>query len=138
MHTFQFSRDVSLWACFFLELMNQSKLTISRILLLLIFYCAFKYSWQMIPYVRRIFIVDIHLISYVFFFMFRRLHKCIRKIFLILYCCCRLKQQIQCKYAVRISWAYWFRKALYYQVAFVYMLTRLITNVSQVRFFTVS
>jgi len=32
----------------------------------------------------------------------------------------------------RISWAYWFKKVLYYQVALVYTLTRLVTNVSQV------
>ncbi|KAG0545538.1 hypothetical protein BDA96_02G369800 [Sorghum bicolor] len=31
----------------------------------------------------------------------------------------------------RISWAYWFKKVLYYQVALVYTLTRLVTNVSQ-------
>ncbi|WCJ41911.1 Major facilitator superfamily protein [Euphorbia peplus] len=31
----------------------------------------------------------------------------------------------------RISWTYWFKKLLYYQVGLVYMLTRLITNVSQ-------
>lgn len=31
----------------------------------------------------------------------------------------------------RIPWDYWFKKVLYYQVALVYMLTRLITNVSQ-------
>lgn len=31
----------------------------------------------------------------------------------------------------RISWAYWFNKLLYYQVALVYTLTRLVTNVSQ-------
>ncbi|ONK59577.1 uncharacterized protein A4U43_C08F7890 [Asparagus officinalis] len=43
----------------------------------------------------------------------------------------KLKQQIQCKNPLRISWAHWFKKALYYQVACVYMLTRLITNVSQ-------
>lgn len=30
-----------------------------------------------------------------------------------------------------ISWFYWFKKILYYQVALVYMLARLITNVSQ-------
>ncbi|XP_077210353.1 uncharacterized protein LOC143845835 [Tasmannia lanceolata] len=43
----------------------------------------------------------------------------------------RLKQQIQSKSYGRISWAYWFKKVLYYQVALVYVLTRLITNVSQ-------
>uniref|UniRef100_A0A6N2K4W8 Uncharacterized protein n=1 Tax=Salix viminalis TaxID=40686 RepID=A0A6N2K4W8_SALVM len=31
----------------------------------------------------------------------------------------------------RISWAYWFKKILYYQVGLVYMLTRLAQNVSQ-------
>ncbi|KAF9596360.1 hypothetical protein IFM89_009708 [Coptis chinensis] len=31
----------------------------------------------------------------------------------------------------RISWAHWFKKVLYYQVAVLYMLTRLVTNVSQ-------
>lgn len=31
----------------------------------------------------------------------------------------------------RVSWVSWFRKALYYQVAFVYVATRLATNVSQ-------
>ncbi|KAF3322051.1 major facilitator superfamily domain-containing protein 12-like protein [Carex littledalei] len=43
----------------------------------------------------------------------------------------QLKQQIQSKNVSRISWAHWFKKALYYQVAMVYMLTRLVTNVSQ-------
>ncbi|XP_020091978.1 major facilitator superfamily domain-containing protein 12-like isoform X3 [Ananas comosus] len=42
-----------------------------------------------------------------------------------------LKKQIQCKNLSRISWAHWFKKVLYYQVAVVYMLTRLVTNVSQ-------
>lgn len=32
----------------------------------------------------------------------------------------------------RISWVYWFKRVLYYQAALVYMLTRLIVNVSQV------
>lgn len=31
----------------------------------------------------------------------------------------------------KISWTYWFKKVLYYQVALVYVFTRLITNVSQ-------
>ncbi|KAJ1291584.1 hypothetical protein BS78_02G326700 [Paspalum vaginatum] len=31
----------------------------------------------------------------------------------------------------RISWDYWFKKVLYYQVALVYTMTRLVTNVSQ-------
>ncbi|XP_009408462.2 uncharacterized protein LOC103990896 [Musa acuminata AAA Group] len=43
----------------------------------------------------------------------------------------RLKQEIQCKKISRISWAHWFKKILYYQVALVYTLTRLVTNVSQ-------
>uniref|UniRef100_A0A1D1Z2Z1 Major facilitator superfamily domain-containing protein 12 n=1 Tax=Anthurium amnicola TaxID=1678845 RepID=A0A1D1Z2Z1_9ARAE len=42
----------------------------------------------------------------------------------------RLKQQ-QSKNCQRISWTYWFSKLLYYQVAIVYTLTRLVTNVSQ-------
>ncbi|XP_072987381.1 uncharacterized protein [Typha latifolia] len=42
-----------------------------------------------------------------------------------------LKKQIQHKNSGRISWAHWFRKVLYYQVALVYTLTRLVTNVSQ-------
>ncbi|KAM3686376.1 hypothetical protein ACJW31_11G194400 [Castanea mollissima] len=32
---------------------------------------------------------------------------------------------------VRIAWAYWFKRVLYYEVAIVYVLTRLIVNVSQ-------
>lgn len=43
-----------------------------------------------------------------------------------------LKKQFQSDKICRISWGYWFRKVLYYQVAVVYMLTRLVTNVSQV------
>jgi hypothetical protein len=35
----------------------------------------------------------------------------------------------------RISWAYWFKRVLYYQVALIYLLTRLIINVSQVSIF---
>ncbi|KAK4769089.1 hypothetical protein SAY86_027239 [Trapa natans] len=31
----------------------------------------------------------------------------------------------------RISWTYWFKKLLYYQVALVYVITRLVVNVSQ-------
>lgn len=31
----------------------------------------------------------------------------------------------------RIAWTYWFKRVLYYQVALVYLLTRLIVNVSQ-------
>ncbi|TXG49016.1 hypothetical protein EZV62_024891 [Acer yangbiense] len=36
----------------------------------------------------------------------------------------------------RISWIYWFKKVLYYQVALVYMLTRLVLNVSQLAVFS--
>ncbi|KAF8403952.1 hypothetical protein HHK36_012059 [Tetracentron sinense] len=43
----------------------------------------------------------------------------------------RLKQGMQGKNHQRISWAHWFKKVLYYQVALVYVLTRLVTNVSQ-------
>ncbi|KAL3537276.1 hypothetical protein ACH5RR_000642 [Cinchona calisaya] len=43
----------------------------------------------------------------------------------------RLKQDVHAKGYVRISWTYWFKKLLYYQVALVYVLTRLVTNVSQ-------
>eukprot|EP00262_Sarcandra_glabra_P014041 TRINITY_DN4014_c0_g1_i1.p1 TRINITY_DN4014_c0_g1~~TRINITY_DN4014_c0_g1_i1.p1 ORF type:complete len:460 (+),score=57.93 TRINITY_DN4014_c0_g1_i1:144-1523(+) len=43
----------------------------------------------------------------------------------------RLKQQLQSESRKRISWAHWFKKILYYQVALVYMLTRLVTNISQ-------
>ncbi|KAJ0966271.1 hypothetical protein J5N97_027409 [Dioscorea zingiberensis] len=45
-----------------------------------------------------------------------------------------LKQKIQSKNHPRILWTHWFRKVLYYQVAIVYMLTRLVTNVSQAFF----
>ena len=45
---------------------------------------------------------------------------------------CRLKSESNCKKKARISWGYWFKKTLYYQVALLYMLARLITNVSQV------
>ncbi|KAL6493904.1 hypothetical protein OROGR_031813 [Orobanche gracilis] len=43
----------------------------------------------------------------------------------------RLKREAHEKGHARISWTYWFNKLLYYQVALVYVLTRLITNVSQ-------
>ncbi|OUZ99507.1 hypothetical protein BVC80_533g7 [Macleaya cordata] len=43
----------------------------------------------------------------------------------------RLKHGIEGKSHQRISWSHWFKKVLYYQVALVYMLTRLVTNVSQ-------
>ncbi|KAF8380062.1 hypothetical protein HHK36_027532 [Tetracentron sinense] len=46
----------------------------------------------------------------------------------------RLKQGMQGKNHQRISWANWFKKVLYYQVALVYVLTRLVTNVSQTLF----
>lgn len=45
---------------------------------------------------------------------------------------CRLKTEAHEKGYARISWTYWFRKLLYHQVALVYVLTRLVTNVSQV------
>uniref|UniRef100_A0A453IUT1 Uncharacterized protein n=1 Tax=Aegilops tauschii subsp. strangulata TaxID=200361 RepID=A0A453IUT1_AEGTS len=43
-----------------------------------------------------------------------------------------LKCEPNCKKRARIAWSYWFKKTLYYQVALLYMLARLITNVSQV------
>jgi Na+/melibiose symporter-like transporter len=43
-----------------------------------------------------------------------------------------LNQHCQNKRLSRISWTHWFKKVLYYQVALVYMFTRLVTNVSQV------
>ncbi|XP_047951409.1 major facilitator superfamily domain-containing protein 12-like isoform X1 [Salvia hispanica] len=43
----------------------------------------------------------------------------------------RLKREAHEKGYTRISWTYWFRKLLYHQVALVYVLTRLVTNVSQ-------
>lgn len=43
----------------------------------------------------------------------------------------RLKLKADGKCYDRISWAYWFRKVLYYQVALIYVITRLVTNVSQ-------
>ncbi|EMS58773.1 hypothetical protein TRIUR3_19915 [Triticum urartu] len=42
-----------------------------------------------------------------------------------------LKCEPNCKKRARIAWSYWFNKTLYYQVALLYMLARLITNVSQ-------
>uniref|UniRef100_A0A0E0EDJ9 Major facilitator superfamily (MFS) profile domain-containing protein n=1 Tax=Oryza meridionalis TaxID=40149 RepID=A0A0E0EDJ9_9ORYZ len=42
-----------------------------------------------------------------------------------------LNQHCQNKRLSRISWTHWFKKVLYYQVALVYMFTRLVTNVSQ-------
>lgn len=43
----------------------------------------------------------------------------------------RLKEDIRGHVYQKISWTYWFKKVLYYQVALVYVFTRLITNVSQ-------
>ncbi|XP_044489488.1 major facilitator superfamily domain-containing protein 12-like isoform X2 [Mangifera indica] len=43
----------------------------------------------------------------------------------------RLKLDVQGNRHTRISWVYWFKKTLYYQVALVYVLTRLVINVSQ-------
>ncbi|XP_009782044.1 uncharacterized protein [Nicotiana sylvestris] len=42
-----------------------------------------------------------------------------------------LNLEARVKGYVRISWMYWFKKTLYHQVALVYLLTRLVTNVSQ-------
>ncbi|PKA57422.1 hypothetical protein AXF42_Ash013610 [Apostasia shenzhenica] len=42
-----------------------------------------------------------------------------------------MRHQSRCKNFSKISWNYWFRKVLYYQVALIYVLTRLVTNVSQ-------
>ncbi|XP_050944409.1 uncharacterized protein LOC103500028 [Cucumis melo] len=42
-----------------------------------------------------------------------------------------LKVAVQGNRGTRISWSYWFKKVLYYQVALAYVLTRLIVNVSQ-------
>ncbi|XP_042954350.1 major facilitator superfamily domain-containing protein 12-like isoform X3 [Carya illinoinensis] len=43
----------------------------------------------------------------------------------------RSKVGVQGNSHVRIAWAYWFKRALYYEVALVYVLTRLVTNISQ-------
>ncbi|XP_020521950.1 major facilitator superfamily domain-containing protein 12 isoform X2 [Amborella trichopoda] len=43
----------------------------------------------------------------------------------------RLKQHSPRRSHQRVLWNYWFQKILYYQVALVYVLTRLATNVSQ-------
>ncbi|XP_027106694.1 uncharacterized protein [Coffea arabica] len=48
----------------------------------------------------------------------------------------RLKQDVHRKGYARIYWTYWFKKILYYQVALVYVLTRLVTNVSQMSQFS--
>jgi Na+/melibiose symporter-like transporter len=44
----------------------------------------------------------------------------------------RLRINLRETSRARIPWSYWFRKILYYQVAMVYLLTRLVLNVSQV------
>jgi hypothetical protein len=46
----------------------------------------------------------------------------------------RLRIDLKETSRARIPWVYWFRKILYYQVAMVYLLTRLVLNVSQVGF----
>lgn len=43
----------------------------------------------------------------------------------------RLNQEVDGRNCAKMSWAYWFKKVLYYQVALVYVLTRIVTNVSQ-------
>ncbi|XP_030550044.1 major facilitator superfamily domain-containing protein 12-like isoform X2 [Rhodamnia argentea] len=43
----------------------------------------------------------------------------------------RLKANASAGNHARIPWDYWFKKVLYYQVALVYVLTRLVVNVSQ-------
>ncbi|XP_019101185.1 PREDICTED: major facilitator superfamily domain-containing protein 12-like isoform X2 [Camelina sativa] len=43
----------------------------------------------------------------------------------------RLRIDLRETSRARIPWSYWFRKILYYQVAMVYLLTRLVLNVSQ-------
>ncbi|CAJ2659019.1 unnamed protein product [Trifolium pratense] len=43
----------------------------------------------------------------------------------------RLQMDVHGRARGRISWAYWFKRVLYYQVALIYLLTRLIVNVSQ-------
>uniref|UniRef100_A0A0D9VPZ1 Major facilitator superfamily (MFS) profile domain-containing protein n=1 Tax=Leersia perrieri TaxID=77586 RepID=A0A0D9VPZ1_9ORYZ len=52
--------------------------------------------------------------------------------FLVMFYCGTKEPTLQsgsdCKKSVRISWGYWFKKTLYYQVALLYMLARLITN----------
>lgn len=50
----------------------------------------------------------------------------------------RLKVGVQGSSHARISWSYWFKRTLYYQVAIVYVLTRLIVNVSQVRVLSIA
>ena len=49
---------------------------------------------------------------------------------------CRSRVGAQGNFHVRIAWAYWFKRVLYYEVAIVYVLTRLIVNVSQVSAFS--
>ncbi|KAL5160004.1 Major facilitator superfamily domain-containing protein 12 [Glycine soja] len=43
----------------------------------------------------------------------------------------RLKLGVHGMVHARISWDYWFKRILYYQVALVYVLTRLVLNISQ-------
>ncbi|KAF2319329.1 hypothetical protein GH714_014835 [Hevea brasiliensis] len=43
----------------------------------------------------------------------------------------RLKISVHGNCCSRVSWTYWFKKILYYQVGIVYLLTRLVQNVSQ-------
>ncbi|XP_047175566.1 major facilitator superfamily domain-containing protein 12-like isoform X1 [Vigna umbellata] len=43
----------------------------------------------------------------------------------------RLKVGVHGKVHARISWNYWFKRILYYQVALIYVITRLVLNVSQ-------
>nr|XP_023924484.1 major facilitator superfamily domain-containing protein 12-like [Quercus suber] len=44
---------------------------------------------------------------------------------------CRSRVRAQGNFHVRIAWAFWFKRVLYYEVAIVYVLARLIVNVSQ-------
>ncbi|XP_062174276.1 uncharacterized protein LOC133879646 isoform X3 [Alnus glutinosa] len=41
------------------------------------------------------------------------------------------RSKVQGNSHARIAWAYWFKRVLYYEVALVYVLTRLVINVSQ-------
>ncbi|GMY22228.1 isoform 4 of major facilitator superfamily domain-containing protein 12 [Fagus crenata] len=43
----------------------------------------------------------------------------------------RSKVGLQGNFHARIAWSYWFKRVLYYEVALVYVLTRLVVNVSQ-------
>ncbi len=49
---------------------------------------------------------------------------------------CRSKVGLQGNFHARIAWSYWFKRVLYYEVALVYVLTRLVVNVSQVSTFS--